>query len=222
MPPKGLNLLIVAAGLGVNLYGLYGVKFGLPMVGYGGHFQFLTIVGLLVATLSFAVRIVNLLTGTLRPVYEALTAIATPVEGLISVLYWPIVLYDKKMLVPDDTIFDLPLALDVSLHLIPTIVCWVDFMVFNTGFKRSPVHILAIYTFTMLYFLWVNICYEHNGYWPYPLLSMFKNDAQRGAFFLGCGWFCSLLYKMIAKGHSMIHPGDKKETVKDLKNKKNQ
>lgn len=39
MPPKGLNLLIVAAGLGVNLYGLYGVKFGLPMVGYGGHFQ---------------------------------------------------------------------------------------------------------------------------------------------------------------------------------------
>jgi len=39
MPSKGLNLLIVAAGLGVNLYGLYGVKFGLPMVGYGGHFQ---------------------------------------------------------------------------------------------------------------------------------------------------------------------------------------
>lgn len=39
MPSKGLNLLIVAAGLGVNLYGLYGVRFGLPMIGYGGHFQ---------------------------------------------------------------------------------------------------------------------------------------------------------------------------------------
>ena len=39
MPSKGLNLLIVAAGLGVNLYGLYGVKFGLPIIGYGGHFQ---------------------------------------------------------------------------------------------------------------------------------------------------------------------------------------
>lgn len=39
MPSKGLNLLLVATGLGVNLYGLYGVRFGLPMPGYGGHFQ---------------------------------------------------------------------------------------------------------------------------------------------------------------------------------------
>lgn len=36
---KGLNLLIVAADLCINLYGLYGVRFGLPMPGYGGHFQ---------------------------------------------------------------------------------------------------------------------------------------------------------------------------------------
>ncbi|GAN10774.1 integral membrane protein [Mucor ambiguus] len=222
MPSKRLNLLIVAAGLGVNFYGLYGVKFGLPMVGYGGHFQFLTVVGLLVTTLSFTVRIINLLTGTLGPVYEALTAIATPVEGLISALYWPIVLYDKKMLVPDDTIFDLPLALDISLHLIPTIVCWADFMIFNTKFKRSPIHILAIYAFTMAYFVWVNVCYEHNGYWPYPLFGMFKNDTQRGAFFLGCGWFCSVLYKIIAKGHFNIHLGDKKEAVKNLKDRKSQ
>jgi hypothetical protein len=39
MSSKGLNLLLVIAGLGANLYGLYGVKFGLPMPGYGGHFQ---------------------------------------------------------------------------------------------------------------------------------------------------------------------------------------
>ncbi|KAI8638261.1 FAR-17a/AIG1-like protein-domain-containing protein [Parasitella parasitica] len=216
MLSKGLNLLLVVAGLYANLYGLYGVRFGMPMPGYGGHFQFLTIVGLLVATLSSIVRIINLLTGTLRLVYEALTAIATPVEGLISVLYWPIVLYDKKMLVPDDTIFDLPIALDVCLHLIPTIVCWVDFMVFNTGFKKSPIHILAIYAFAMLYFVWVNICHDRNGYWPYPLLDLFQGDIQRGAFFLCCGWVCSLLYKIIAKGHSMVHPGDKKE----IENKK--
>lgn len=115
---------------------------------------------------------------------------------MVSVLYWPIVLYDKNMLVLEDTIFDLPLVLDVSLHLIPTIVCWIDFMVFNTGFKRSPIHILAIYAFTMLYFVWVNICHDHNGYWPYPMLGLFKNDYSRGAFFLCCGWFCSLLYKL--------------------------
>ncbi|KAI7906292.1 FAR-17a/AIG1-like protein-domain-containing protein [Cokeromyces recurvatus] len=212
MTHKGLNLFIVTAGLCVNLYGLYGVKIGVPMVGYSGHFQFLTIVGLLVATLSSFARIINLLTGKLQVIYESLTAIATPVEGLISILYWPIMLYDKEMLVPKDTIFDLPLKLDLSLHLFPTIVCWIDFMGFNRGFKRSPIHIFSIYFFTFLYYVWVNVCYEHNGYWPYPLLGLFKNNAQRGVFFIFCGWFCSLLYKTIAKGHELFHA--KKEEIK--------
>ncbi|KAI9486216.1 MAG: FAR-17a/AIG1-like protein [Benjaminiella poitrasii] len=193
---KGLNLLLVTAGLFVNLYGLYSIQFGISMVGYGGHFQFLTIIGLLVASLSSIVRIINLLTGHLKVVYESLTAIATPVEGLISVLYWPIVLYDRGMLIPKGTVFGLPLKLDLSLHLIPTIVCWIDFMGFNRGFKRAPVHIISIYVFTLLYYFWVNKCHEHNGYWPYPLLGLFKNDAQRGAFFVFCAWVCSLLYKI--------------------------
>jgi hypothetical protein len=38
---KGLNLLLVTAGLCANGYALYGVKFGIPIPGYGGHFQVL-------------------------------------------------------------------------------------------------------------------------------------------------------------------------------------
>lgn len=36
---KGLNLLIVASGLAVNLYGLHKVGYAIPMPGYGGHYQ---------------------------------------------------------------------------------------------------------------------------------------------------------------------------------------
>jgi hypothetical protein len=105
------------------------------------------------------------------------------------------VLYDKKLLVPDDSTLDLPLNLDLSLHLVPTVVCWIDFLVFNKDFKRSPIHILAIYAFAMLYFVWVNICFNYNGYWPYPLLILF-NDMERGAFFIVCAWGCSAIYKI--------------------------
>lgn len=110
-------------------------------------------------------------------------------------LYWPIVLYNRDLLIPKDFEFDLPLNLDLSLHLIPTVVCWVDFLGFNKGFKRSPSHILAIYAFAMGYYVWVNYCFEQNGYWPYPLLGEFT-DMQRGAFFLVCAWFCSSIYKL--------------------------
>ncbi len=89
----------------------------------------------------------------------------------------------------------MPLLLDLSLHLIPTVVCWVDFLVFNKSFKRSPHHILAIYAFSMMYYAWANYCFEQNGYWPYPLLGHFT-DMQRGVFFLFCGWFCALIYKL--------------------------
>ncbi|KAI8095305.1 FAR-17a/AIG1-like protein-domain-containing protein [Thamnidium elegans] len=198
------NLLVVTAGLCVNLYGLHTVIYGIPLPGYGGQFQYLTIIGLTIATTSLVVRIINLLTGFLKPVYETLSAIATPVEGLISILYWPIVLYDRTLLLPEGLEYDLPLILDLSIHLIPTIVCWIDLLVYNKDFKRSPTHILAIYIFGLSYFYWANLCFENNGYWVYPLLGKF-GDMQRAFFFLFCSWGGALIYKAILKAHSLIH-----------------
>lgn len=36
---KGLNLIIVTAGLGANLYALYALRSAIPSPGYGGHSQ---------------------------------------------------------------------------------------------------------------------------------------------------------------------------------------
>ncbi|KAI8373327.1 FAR-17a/AIG1-like protein-domain-containing protein [Blakeslea trispora] len=207
---KATNILLLLFGLCTNLYGLYGVRIGLPLVGYGGHYQFLTIIALSISTVCFAARIVYLLTGFFKPFYEALIAIATPIESLVSVLYWPIVLYDRSLLIPEGTILDLPLRLDLCLHLIPTIVSWLDLMIFNKEFKRSPYHILSIYAFAMFYFVWVNHCYNQNGYWVYPIFALFKNDAQRGALFIFSAWVCSLLYKSVVKSHAWFHASKKK------------
>lgn len=103
-------------------------------------------------------------------------------------------MYDKSLLLPEGLEYDLPLVLDLSIHLIPTIVCWIDLLVYNKDFKRSPTHILAIYIFGLSYFYWANLCFENNGYWVYPLLGKFS-DMQRAVFFLFCSWGGALIYK---------------------------
>ncbi|KAI8978399.1 FAR-17a/AIG1-like protein [Pilobolus umbonatus] len=189
------NLLLVIAGLCSNLYALDAINLAIPFPFFGGHFQFLTILGVTLSATSNFLRIISLLTGYLTGVYEALTSVATPIECLVSVFYWPIFFYNKELLIPSEMGVNISLTLDLALHLIPAIVCATDLLVFNKGFKRNPLHILAIYTFAMGYYFWVNICYSHNGFWTYPLLALFKNDAQRGAFFILSAWICSLIYK---------------------------
>lgn len=114
---------------------------------------------------------------------------------MISILYWPINFYDKYLLLPEEFEHELPLNLDLCIHIIPAVVLLVDLLLFNKGFKRSPIHILAIYVFALAYYYWVNICYEENGHWVYPLLEEF-GDIQRGVFFMFCAWVCAAIYKI--------------------------
>lgn len=114
---------------------------------------------------------------------------------MISALYWPIVLYDRTLLLPEGLEYDLPLTLDLSIHLAPAVFCLLDLLVYNKGFKRTPSHILSIYIFGIAYFYWATLCYEKNGYWVYPLLSKFS-DAQRAVFFLVCSWGGASIYKI--------------------------
>ncbi|KAG2200667.1 hypothetical protein INT47_005823, partial [Mucor saturninus] len=191
---KVINFLIVTAGLCSNVYGLYHIVHDFAMPGYGGHFQFLTIIGLSLATLALAARILNLTTGAFNFIYSTLSALATPTEGLISLLYWPIHCYDKYLLLPQEFEHELPPFLDICIHLLPACCLLTDMLLFHTSFKRSPLHILAIYVFALAYYYWVNVCYEQNGYWVYPLLAE-MGDTQRGLFFVFCAWVCASIYK---------------------------
>lgn len=124
-------------------------------------------------------------------------------EGLISVLYWSMMLMDPHLIIPQD-IERIPLLLDFTLHLFPAVFLWIDFLVFDVQFKRSNSHVVIIYGFALFYFIWSWYCKYVNGYWVYPFLAEF-NLPMRIAFFAGSGIFCWGMYEFGALIHYKIH-----------------
>ena len=58
---------------------------------YGWHFQYLTIISLLLSLLTFLVALLSTLLPSVevaKPVQYALSAAATPLAVLVSILYW--------------------------------------------------------------------------------------------------------------------------------------
>ncbi|KAL1934824.1 hypothetical protein VTP01DRAFT_7006 [Rhizomucor pusillus] len=202
-----------------NLLALYSVHYVYEnpyAVGFGGHFQYLTILGLSTATLAFAVKMYRFFVpGGLQGFYEVVTNIATPLEGLVSVMYWAMVFIDPELLIPKD-MPPIPNIVDFALHLYPAMFLWSDFLIFNADFKRSPRHVALIYACAALYLAWSWYCQTKNGYWPYPFLDQL-DTVPRVLFYLFCGTLCWIIYEAGAFVHSCIHAQVKsRETAKKL------
>ena len=75
---------------------------------YGWHFQYLTIIGLTICTVSFVCGSLADVSEsqTLFKIKNGLSVCAAPMEILISILYWGLRLIDKRLVVPEG--MDLP------------------------------------------------------------------------------------------------------------------
>lgn len=114
-------------------------------------------------------------------------------EGLISLLYWSMVFLEPTLLIPED-MPPIPVVVDCALHLYPALFLWIDFLVFNINFKRSPRHVAVIYGFAMFYLAWSWLCQTQNGHWPYPFLDKLT-PVPRAGFYLFCGTLCWIIYE---------------------------
>ncbi|KAG1055785.1 hypothetical protein G6F43_002277 [Rhizopus delemar] len=193
MSSKEKRLILNAVGLYSNIYALKNVNsplFQNPYaVGFGGQYQYLTIIGLVTATIAFGLKLLRYVMPNFSAfIYTIVTNIATPLEGLISVLYWSMILIDPRLLIPDE-LPRIPLILDFSLHLFPAVFLWIDFLMFDIEFVRSKAHIILIAVFTLCYFVWSWYCQSVNGYWPYPFLGEFT-FWMRAGFFISSGMLC--------------------------------
>lgn len=83
---------------------------------FGGVFQFLTIIGLALALTSMALGLLADLTlsSTLFNAKNVISVCSTPLEVLVSILYWGITLIDKRLLVPEE--YQLPFWPDFGFH----------------------------------------------------------------------------------------------------------
>lgn len=83
---------------------------------FGGVFQFLTIIGLALSLTSMALGLLADLTlsSILFNAKNVISVCSTPLEVLVSILYWGITLIDKRLLVPEE--YQLPFWPDFGFH----------------------------------------------------------------------------------------------------------
>ncbi|RKP25317.1 FAR-17a/AIG1-like protein [Syncephalis pseudoplumigaleata] len=172
---------------------------------FGWHFMYLTIIGLGLSAMVYFLALLH----DIRPhpgidhAKQLCLVVAYPIEALITILYWSIVLYDDHLMHGDDQ-ERLPFLLDATYHLFPAIALWIEFLAFSDNFKRSIKHIYVIYSFALLYGIWLQVCYYYNGFWPYPFFHLMEHH-HRVAVYLSSATLCSFIYMTGATVHTRLH-----------------
>jgi hypothetical protein len=102
---------------------------------YGWHFQYLTIIGLLVSTLTYISAFIADIFDVplLFSLKNTLSICSAPLEILISVLYWSIRAVDPELVVPKE--LELPLGVDLGFHLAPAVFLLVDLLAFSPPWR---------------------------------------------------------------------------------------
>lgn len=146
---------------------------------YGWHFQYLTIIGLTLATITFLFGSLADMTSSkfLFRAKNFFSVCAAPMEVLISLLYFSLSAYDKSLVIPDWA--QLPLYADLSFHLFPSLFLSLDYLLLSPPWTVSISGALALSgSIATGYWFVVQKCYEHNGFYPYPLFEQL-NTARR-------------------------------------------
>jgi hypothetical protein len=173
-PSRSLSLIVHVLGLasfGASFRWLS--QWDIPLAAaYGGHFQFLTNIGLAIAAMTFAVGLLADL--TLNPglfaVKNALSVCSAPLEVIISILYWGIRAIDKSLLIPPE--FELHWMPDVGFHLMPAVLLTIDLLLLSPPWTIQAYNSIGLsLTLAFLYWGWVEYCFSINGWYVSMLCS---------------------------------------------------
>lgn len=140
---------------------------------YGWHFQYLTIIGLTLATLTFALGLVAdlSLSARLFAAKNVLSMCSAPMEVLISLLYWGLRTIDPELVVPKE--LELPFGADASFHLAPALFLLVDLLLLSPPWTITIVPAVGVSAgIAFAYWYWIELCYRVNGFYPYPLFEV--------------------------------------------------
>ncbi|KAF9879279.1 integral membrane protein [Colletotrichum karsti] len=184
-PSRTLSLVLHTAGLCsffASFQFLNTLTHDISM-GFGGNYQHLTNIGLILSAVTFATGLLAdiTLSTKLFAVKNALSTTAAPLEVLISILYWGIRAIDERLLIPEG--FELHWLPDVGFHLVPAVVLTLDLIFFSPPWTIRAYSAMAVsMVFAFLYWGWVELCFSKNGMYPYPIFAIL-NTAQRVGLF---------------------------------------
>lgn len=191
-PSKGFSGALHAAGL-ISFYHCFKFLVDNPNMfneSYGWHFQFLTILGLSISTACFACGFISDMTNSSSffTLKNYLALVAAPIEIVISILYWGLRAIDDNLVVPPDLPFP-PFLYDLGFHLVPAIVLTLDSLLLSPPWPSMPMNpqapLIMLATSTSIafaYWYWIELCYSHNGFYPYPIFGILTTLQRVGLF----------------------------------------
>ncbi|KAK0554487.1 hypothetical protein OC846_001273 [Tilletia horrida] len=154
---------------------------------FGGHWQFLTNIGLTFTGISFFLSILLDLAPHVKALRSAKLFFATPAlpaEFLIAALYWTLLSISPDLLImpvkKEDPLnpgvfiehsVRLPLWLDLRLHAFPGVLMLIDYYAFSPSWSKNTHALFVGGLPTLIYVSWATVCAHFNGHYPYPLLT---------------------------------------------------
>ncbi|KAI0151908.1 FAR-17a/AIG1-like protein [Hypoxylon sp. NC0597] len=174
-PSRQVSLIVHLAGIS-SFAASFKFLFGweTPMsAAFGGHFQFLTIIGLALALCTFVIGFLAdvTLSSRLFELKNILSVCSAPLEVLISILYWGLCAIDKSLVFPPE--FQLDFLPDFGFHAAPALFLAIDLLLLSPPWTIHGYSALALSEFlAFLYWVWVEYCYSHNGWYPYPIFDI--------------------------------------------------
>jgi len=127
---------------------------------FGGDLKFLTILGLSLSRVTFFIGLLADLTlnQQLFAIKNVLSICATPLEVLVSILYWGITAIDRSLVVPDE--IHLPFGMDFGMHAMPAIMLTLDLLLLSPPWTVKAYHAMALsMTIAFAYWIWMEICF---------------------------------------------------------------
>ncbi|KEI38834.1 uncharacterized protein L969DRAFT_50428 [Mixia osmundae IAM 14324] len=172
---------------------------------YGGQSVYLTVVGLAITWIYFALALHRDFTDSRAAEInaQAFGAVAVPLETLISILYWGIKTAKPELMIPPIEALVLPIKLDLALHLMPVVLLWFDFLVFQPPFNKSlrPDYIAGLGL--LAYCTHIEIAAVKNGRLPYPFLRL-EAPFERLAIYVASAGLFVVLFKLINGLHVQV------------------
>lgn len=132
---------------------------------FGGHYQFLTIIGLTLAMFTFVVGLLADVTLSVHLFYvkNVFSVCSAPLEVLVTILYWGLCAIDKGLVMPEE--FQLGFLPDFGFHAAPGLFLTLDLLLFSPPWTINGYSAMALsQTLAFLYWFWVEYCFSRNGW----------------------------------------------------------
>ncbi|KAH8815413.1 FAR-17a/AIG1-like protein [Xylogone sp. PMI_703] len=180
-PARDLSLLFHIAGItSFSLSYKYLIDYpNYVSESYGWHWQFLTILGLTVAMMTFISGFLADLTlsPALFTLKNTLSLCSAPLEVLISILYWGISAIDRSLVVPPG--LGVSMWADIGFHAAPAILLTLDLLLFSPPWTIRALPAMGLSSsIAVAYWFWVEHCYRYNGWYPYPLFGQLDTPGR--------------------------------------------